>query len=52
MRQGPPVHKSPSLTVAVSWLPTVISSLLPTVPKTICFSSALLAPLTGEYRLS
>jgi hypothetical protein len=31
------VHKSPSLTVAESWLSTAFSTVMPTVPKTICF---------------
>ena len=31
------VQKSPSLTVVESWLSTVVSSLRPTVPRTICF---------------
>ena len=32
-----PVHKSPSLTVAESWLPTAISTAKFAVPRTICF---------------
>ena len=34
-----PVHKSPSLTVAESWLLTVILGVVPTVPRTICISA-------------
>jgi hypothetical protein len=32
-----PVHKSPSLTIAENWLATVVSTVAPTVSRTICF---------------
>jgi hypothetical protein len=33
------VHKSPSLTVAESWFSTVVSTVVPTVPRTMCFQT-------------
>ena len=34
-----PVHKSPSLTVVENWLSTVVSTVAPTVSRTICFQA-------------
>ena len=43
-RPSDPVQKSPSLTGAESWPPTVISSVPPTVSRTIC-----LRPQSGGW---
>ncbi len=35
------VHKSPSLTIAENWLATIVSTVAPTVSRTVCSSSPI-----------